>query len=169
MTMQNESLDRPHEQEAATPGDVGFDAFDVACRYGDVPPADTCQQIQNLLQAYATYTDFGHPSELAGLFTPDAVWDGTVHGFGLAKGAEQIAALVTAHFDPANPMMHMPGPASLTTTDDDDVVHGACWCMATRWFDGAVQPCSTSTTTTCSGGGRMGSGDSSTDVYVRAE
>ena len=37
--------------------------------------------------------------------------------FGSATGPDGIAALVTAHHDPAEPMMHLPGPAALTVLD----------------------------------------------------
>jgi SnoaL-like domain len=140
MTMQQPLEIQLDDDDALDADAIGFSTFDVALRYSDSPPADLCQRLQNLLQAYGTFTDFGHQTELASLFTADAVWDGREHGFGIAHGPQAIAALVGGHHDPANPMMHLPGPAMLITTDSADEVHGACWCMATRWVDGAVQP-----------------------------
>ncbi len=104
-----------------------------------VPDARDVQAIQNLLFAYAKYTDAGSRTELAALFTADATWNGDELTFGSATGPDAIAALVTAHHDPAEPMMHLPGPAALTAVDAD-TVHAELWCLATRWIDGVPMP-----------------------------
>ena len=70
-------------------------------------------------------------AELAALFTPDATWDGNELGFGVGEGPEAIAATVLSHFDPAMPMMHVPGPPLLVALSDD-AVRGVSWCIATR-------------------------------------
>ncbi len=104
-----------------------------------VPDARDVQALQNLLFAYAKYTDAGCRTELAALFTDDATWNGDELGFGSATGPDAIAALVTAHHDPAEPMMHLPGPAALTVVDAD-TVQAELWCLATRWVDGCADP-----------------------------
>jgi SnoaL-like domain len=104
-----------------------------------VPPPDDVQRLQHLLQMYGFYTDQGRAPELAGLFTADAVWDAQELGLGAATGPQAIAALVTGHFDPAHPMVHLPGPAVLTVVSPDEV-HGVCWCMATRWTGSGTMP-----------------------------
>ena len=104
-----------------------------------VPEPRDAQAIQNLLYAYAKYTDAGERGPLATLFTDDAVWNGDELGFGSATGPDAIVALVTAHHDPTQPMMHLPGPAALTCLDDG-TVRVELWCLATRWAGGAVSP-----------------------------
>jgi hypothetical protein len=106
---------------------------------GRVPEPRDVQAINNLLFAYAKYTDAGQGEPLAALFTDDARWDGDDLGFGSASGPAAIVALVTAHHDPAQPMMHLPGPAALTCLDDG-TVEVQLWCLATRWMDGVPMP-----------------------------
>ena len=103
------------------------------------PPPATSVLLQNLVQAYALYTDAGAKDQLANLFTADAEWDGSSLGYGTAVGPEAIAELVCGHNKVDEPMMHMPGPAVLVALDDT-AVHGVSWCTATRWRDGASSP-----------------------------
>lgn len=139
MTMQ-QPVEILSDQAVLERNDVlDFTAVDVARQYMQSPPAETCQLLQNLLQAYATFTDFGQRGDLASLFTDDAVWDGREYGFGIAHGPDAIANLVGGHYDEVNPLMHLPGPSMLIPITADEV-HGACWCMATKWIDGAVLP-----------------------------
>src|SRR5262245_38632682 len=106
---------------------------------GAGPPADVAVELQNLHQLYAVLTDAGRGAELAELFTEDAVWDGNELGYGYAEGPPAVAHTVTRHFDPAQPMMHLPGPLLLRAVSEDEV-HGASWCMATRWVNGQTRP-----------------------------
>jgi len=112
---------------------------DVPEGWGAVPAPEDLQQLTNLLQMYGILTDQGRADELAALFTDDAVWDGDEFGFGAATGAPAIAALVTGHVDPAQPMAHLPGPPLLNRVSADEV-HGVCWCMAARWTGSAMAP-----------------------------
>ena len=105
--------------DAPTPGH--HTAVESAVRWEAVPPPPVVAELQNLLQAYALLTDEGREAELAALFWPDAVWDGRELHYGIATGPESIAKLVLAHFDPARPIIHMPGPPLLTATPDGDV------------------------------------------------
>lgn len=100
-------------------------------RWREAPPPGVVHEIVNLLQAYALLTDQGRKESLEALFTDDAVWEGSELGFGRAEGPQAIAALVTGHFDPDRPMMHLPGPPLLTVAGTDEV--GAfTWCTAAR-------------------------------------
>jgi hypothetical protein len=103
------------------------------------PPPGVAVELQNLHQLYAFLTDRGRNKELAALFTDDAVWDGNELGYGYAEGPEPIAANVVRHFNPDEPMMHMPGPLMLTAVSDDEV-QGTSWCTATRWVGGQTRP-----------------------------
>ena len=114
-------------------------AVESAVRWAEVPPSPVVAELQNLTQAYALLTDEGREAELAALFWPDAVWDGSELQYGIATGPEAIAKLVLAHFDPARPIIHLPGPPLLTATPDGDV-EGTCWCLATRQVDGRAAP-----------------------------
>jgi SnoaL-like domain len=105
----------------------------------NAPPADVAVELQNLHQRYAVLTDQGRGEELAELFTADIVWDGDDLGYGRAEGAAAAVENVIRHFDPARPMMHLPGPLLLTAVADDEVL-GTSWCMATRWVDGQARP-----------------------------
>jgi hypothetical protein len=104
-----------------------------------VPPPADALVVQNLLQMYGFLTDQGRAGPLAELFTDDAEWDGNELGFGAASGPAAIAALVTGHFDPTHPMIHLPGPAVLTSAAEDEI-HGVCWCTATRWTGAETGP-----------------------------
>jgi hypothetical protein len=112
---------------------------DAAASWRLVPSSAVNDQLQNLQQLYALLTDEGRATELAALFTPDAVWDGQELNYGLASGAESIAQHVVQHFNVDQPMMHLPGPLLLATISDDEV-QGVSWCMATRWVDGKTRP-----------------------------
>jgi len=114
-------------------------AVESAVRWAEVPPPGVVAELQNLTQAYALLTDEGREAELAALFWPDAVWDGSELQYGIATGPEAIAKLVLAHFDPARPIIHLPGPPLLTATADGDV-EGTSWCLATRLVDGRTAP-----------------------------
>ena len=107
------------------------DLLSTAGEWASPPPPEVAAVLVNLLQLYAVYTDRGREAELAALFTPDATWDGTEMGFGVGEGPEAIAATVLSHFDPAQPMMHVPGPPLLVAISDD-VVRGVSWCIAAR-------------------------------------
>jgi SnoaL-like protein len=111
----------------------------ITARWSNAPDPASSQLIQNLVQAYALYTDTGRIPELATLFTADAVWDGRALRYGYAEGPEAIAATACGHFRASEPMMHLPGPALLTAVADDEV-HGVCWCLATRWTQGSTIP-----------------------------
>jgi hypothetical protein len=114
-------------------------AVESAVRWEDAPPPDVAAKLQNLVQAYAVLADEGRESELAGLFWPDAAWDGRELGYGVASGPAAIAKVVLEHFDPGRPMVHMPGPALLTMAPNGDV-EGLCWCLATRLTGGRTAP-----------------------------
>ena len=103
------------------------------------PPSNSAAELQNLVQAYAVFTDRGLADELAGLFTDDATWDGTALGYGSARGPAEIVEVVLQHVDPARPMIHLPGPPLLVHVADDHA-RGMCWCLATRATDGAAGP-----------------------------
>ncbi len=107
-------------------------------RWGDVPPSDDVQQVQNLLQMYGFLVDQGRGPELGTLFVDDAEWDGSELGFGSAHGRDDIVALVTGFADPARPMIHLPGPPVLTGGGDE--IHGVCWCMAVVWTGSGTTP-----------------------------
>jgi hypothetical protein len=113
--------------------------LDTTERWATTPPPETTILLQNLVQAYAMFTDAGETARLAELFTADAEWDGTSLGYGTASGPEAIAELVCGRHRPDEPMMHMPGPVLLVALDDDEV-HGVSWCTATRWTKGAMRP-----------------------------
>lgn len=114
-------------------------AADSAARRAAVPPPEVAAGLQNLIQAYALLTDEGREPELAALFWPDAVWDGRELQYGVATGPESIARLVLTHFDPARPVVHLPGPALLTVVSDREV-EGVCWCLATRLTEDRTGP-----------------------------
>ena len=106
-------------------------ALETAARWRDTPPPEVVAQLQNLVQVYAVLTDAGLADELAALFTSDASWNADDLGYGSARGPADIAATVLQHFDPALPMMHVPGPALLAAISPTEV-HGVSWCLATR-------------------------------------
>lgn len=108
-------------------------------RWAMPPPPATTVLLQNLVQAYAMFTDAGDTARLAELFTADAQWDGSGLGYGTAVGPEAIAELVCGRYKADEPMMHMPGPVLLVALDDVEV-HGVSWCTATRWTEGAMRP-----------------------------
>ena len=87
--------------------------LETAARWRDAPAPEVVGRLQNLTQVYAVLTDAGRAEELAELFTSDASWDGEELGYGSARGPADIASTVLAHFDPARPMMHVPGAALL--------------------------------------------------------
>jgi hypothetical protein len=99
--------------------------------WGSPPAPDVYGPLQNLIQAYALFTDEGRSDELRELFTPDATWDGTDLGYGTAEGPDAIVETVLGHHDPARPMVHVPGPLLLVEVAADEV-QGASWCLAAR-------------------------------------
>jgi hypothetical protein len=103
----------------------------TASRWSTPPSPAVMAHLQNLMQVYALYTDEGRGQELARLFTADATWDGTELGYGVASGPEEIAATVLQHFQPARPMLHVPGPL-LAVEIADGEARGVSWCLATR-------------------------------------
>ena len=105
--------------------------METAARWRDAPAPEVVARLQNLIQVYAVLTDTGRAGELASLFTEDASWNGEELGYGSARGPADIAATVLAHFNPARPMMHVPGAALLVEISDTEV-HGISWCLATR-------------------------------------
>jgi SnoaL-like domain len=115
------------------------DLLSTAGEWASPPPPEVAAVLGNLLQLYAVYTDRGREAELATLFTPDARWDGTELGFGVGEGPEAIAATVLSHFNPAKPMMHVPGPPLLVAVSDD-IVRGISWCIATRMSGDRLDP-----------------------------
>jgi SnoaL-like domain len=114
-------------------------AAESAAGWAAVPSPEVAVELQNLMQAYALLTDEGREPELAALFWPDAVWDGRELDYGIATGPQSIAKLVLTHFDPARPVVHLPGPPLLTAVSDREV-EGVCWCLATRLVDGRTDP-----------------------------
>jgi hypothetical protein len=115
------------------------DLLPVTDRWAAVPDPADAVAVQNLVQAYAVYADAGRTEAVAGLFTEDAVWDGTALNYGTAEGAEAIGVIVTGHFRPDEPMMHLPGPPIVTVAGADEI-HSVCWCLATRWTAGTTGP-----------------------------
>ena len=116
------------------------DAIAATARAWSAPPhPETVAALQNLVQAYAFFTDHADADGLAGLFTADASWDGTDLGYGSAQGPADIVEAVLQHVDPARPMIHLPGPPLLVHASDDHA-RGMCWCMATRAAAGAAGP-----------------------------
>ena len=113
--------------------------METAARWRDAPPPEVVARLQNLIQVYAVLTDTGRAEELASLFTDDASWTGEDLGYGSARGPADIAAAVLAHFNPARPMMHVPGAALLVAISDTEV-HGISWCLATRPSEEANGP-----------------------------
>jgi hypothetical protein len=110
----------------------GRDAILATARsWTSAPAPDVVAELNNLVQAYALFTDEGRADELAGLFAADATWDGTDLSYDSARGPEAIAAAVLKHFDPARPMIHVPGPPLLVRVSDSEV-RGVGWCLATR-------------------------------------
>jgi hypothetical protein len=114
-------------------------AAESAARRAAVPPPEVAVELQNLIQAYALLTDEGREPELAALFWPDAVWDGRELQYGMATGPESIAKLVLTHFDPARPVVHLPGPPLLTVVSEREV-ESVGWCLATRLVDDRTAP-----------------------------
>lgn len=114
-------------------------AMRIAGAWRNPPSADDAVAIGNLLQAYALYTDQGLRAELAGLFTDDASWDGTELGYSAAVGPQAIVDVVQAHFDPAKPMVHLPGPPLLVQVDAN-AVEAVSWTLATRLENGVTKP-----------------------------
>jgi SnoaL-like domain len=109
----------------------------TARQWSSAPPPDVVAELNNLVQAYALFTDEGRADDLASLFTDDATWDGIDLGYGSAQGPEEIARCVLQHFDPARPMIHVPGPPLVVGVSESEA-RGASWCMATRpTVDGA--------------------------------
>jgi len=113
-------------------------SLDLVRRWQDAASADDVVLVGNLLQAYAVFTDAGLRDDVAGLFTADATWDGSVLGYGMAAGPDDIADLVLGHHDPARPMVHLPGPPLVVRSGDDLEVFS--WTLATRFVDGATKP-----------------------------
>jgi SnoaL-like domain len=111
----------------------------TASSWASAPPPDVVAELNNLVQAYALFTDEGRADELASLFTADATWDGTDLGYGSARGPKAIAACVLQHFDPTRPMIHVPGPPLLVLVSDSEV-RGAGWCLATRSAGDGASP-----------------------------
>lgn len=111
--------------------ELGTREADLLDHWGDCPPPETVQAVQNLLQIYTLATDHGWASRFKALFEPTATWDGSAIGYGSAQGPAEIADLVLGHFDPARPMIHLPGPAIITSQSDDEVA-SLCWCVAHR-------------------------------------
>jgi hypothetical protein len=118
----------------------GRDAILATARsWTSAPGPDVVAELNNLVQAYALFTDEGRAEDLAGLFTADATWDGTDLGYDSARGPEAIAAAVLKHFDPARPMIHVPGPPLLVEASDSEV-RGVGWCLATRSAGDGASP-----------------------------
>jgi hypothetical protein len=115
------------------------DALELAGARDRGPSHADAVEIANLMQAYALYTDAGRRDEMAALFTDEATWDGVELGYGAAAGPAAIVDAVLAHFDPARPMVHLPGPPLLVQTSEDEV-EAFSWCLATRLADGATKP-----------------------------
>jgi hypothetical protein len=114
-------------------------ALALASRSASAPNAEVVAEVNNLIQAYALFTDHGCTAEVAQLFTPDATWDGTELGYGEAAGPVAIAAAVVSHFDPDRPMAHLPGPAMVVETSATEV-EAYSWCLASRFTDGQSSP-----------------------------
>ena len=111
----------------------------TARRWSESPPPDVVTELQNLVQAYALFTDNGRADDLGELFTADATWDGTDLGYGTAQGPDAIAATVLQHFDPTRPMIHVPGPPLLVAVTESEV-RGVGWCLATRASSDGTAP-----------------------------
>jgi SnoaL-like domain len=118
----------------------GPQALDIAARWHQAPrEPDTFAAIQNLMQAYALFTDHARGEDLASLFTDDAFWDGRDLGYGTATGPQEIAQAVLAHDKPGSTMVHLPGPPILVTESEGEVT-AFSWCLATRSVDGQIRP-----------------------------
>jgi hypothetical protein len=114
-------------------------ALALASRSATPPGPAVVAEVNNLIQAYALFTDHGCTEEVAELFTPDATWDGRELGYGQAAGPVAIAAAVVSHFDPDRPMAHLPGPAMVVETSATKV-EAYSWCLASRFTDGKSSP-----------------------------
>lgn len=128
---------RTHGDDPVTDALDGIVA--TANAWSQLPSPGVVAELQNLVQAYALFADCGRGDDLADLFTEDAAWDGTELGYGSAQGPAAIAATVLEHYDPARPMIHLPGPPLLVELSDERA-SGVCWCLATRSTGGAPSP-----------------------------
>jgi hypothetical protein len=115
------------------------DLLPVADQWASPPEPADAVAVGNLVQAYAIYADAGRTDAVAGLFTADAFWDGTALTYGTAEGPAAIGTIVTGHFRPDEPMMHVPGPPLMVAVGTDEI-HSVCWCLATRWTAGTTSP-----------------------------
>ena len=118
---------------------IAGSALSIAAGRNDPPPPQAVNEINNLVQAYALFSDHGRLGELAALFTPDATWDGREIGYGQAEGPAGIAEAVISHFRADRPMVHLPGPA-LAVSMSETEVDAFSWCLATRLTDGQTSP-----------------------------
>jgi SnoaL-like domain len=124
---------------SASVSHVPFPLAAVIAGRSEPPSGEDAAAIQNLIQSYGYLVDNAQEAALAGIFTDDAEWNGTEFDYGVQVGSVAIAASLVRHFDPENPMMHLPGPAILSLVGPDEVA-GAVWSMSTRWVDGATLP-----------------------------
>jgi hypothetical protein len=115
------------------------DLLPVVDRWASAPDPGDAVAVGNLVQAYAVYADAGNTDAVASLFTADATWDGTALSYGTAEGPAAIGVIVTSHFRPDEPMMHVPGPPLMVAVGADEI-HSVCWCLATRWTAGTTSP-----------------------------
>jgi hypothetical protein len=111
----------------------------LATRRNDVPDPSYAIAIMNLLQSYALFADHNLRTDLATLFTADAVWDGTELGYGRAQGRADIVEAVLVHFSPDPPVIHLPGPPLLVRSGPRRV-EAVSWCLASRIVDGVATP-----------------------------
>jgi hypothetical protein len=115
------------------------DILAIARQWAQPSSAEDAVSVNNLIQAYALFTDQGQRDDLASLFTHDATWDGSELGYDTATGPDAIVDVVLAHHNPDRPMVHLPGPP-LVVRIDDDHLEVFSWTLATRLSDGLTKP-----------------------------
>lgn len=76
--------------------------------------------IQRMILAYGIGADFALVDEMAAMFTPDAVWDGTEFRFPVCHGPEEIRAHFATECVPGMRQVHVMEPPLLAPGEDAD-------------------------------------------------
>jgi hypothetical protein len=72
------------------------DILAIARQWAQPSSAEDAVSVNNLIQAYALFTDQGQRDDLASLFTHDATWDGSELGYDTATGPDCSAGTSTS-------------------------------------------------------------------------